>query len=178
MDRARFDALYREHYSRVLGICRRMLRSVSDAEDAAQEVFMRGYRGFGRYRGDQPFGPWIGAIATNYCVDLLRRRQRWGRLFSDAAVEPDDVADPAAHGESPLIAAHDAEVVNRAVDALPEKYRVPLVLAYYAEASYDDIASALGITRNHVGVLLLRAKQRLRGELIDLVPTDPEEGAR
>lgn len=66
MSRAEFDPLYREHYHRILGLCRRMLGSVHDAEDAAQEVFMRGYRSFRRYRPQEPFGPWIGAIATNY----------------------------------------------------------------------------------------------------------------
>lgn len=64
MNRASFDALYREHYPRVLGLCRRML-GASEAEDAAREVFMRGYRTIGRYR-DQPLGPWIAAIAASY----------------------------------------------------------------------------------------------------------------
>ena len=171
MNRASFDALYREHYPRVLGLCRRMLGGalggVSDAEDAAQEVFMRGYRAIGRYRPGQPFGAWIGAIATNYCIDLLRRRQRWGRLFSDEPSAPEEFPDPAEHGVASLIAAHDATAISRAVDALPEKFRVPLVLAYYADATYEEIATTLGITRNHVGVLLLRAKQRLRGALTE-----------
>jgi len=168
MNRARFDALYREHYPRVLGLCRRMLGGSSDAEDAAQEVFMRGYRAIRRYRRDQPFGPWIAAIATNYCIDLLRRRLRWGRMFSDEPSASEELPDPAEHGAATLIEAHDANVVSRAVDALPEKFRMPLVLAYYADASYDEIATTLGITRNHVGVLLLRAKQRLRRDLTEL----------
>lgn len=168
MNRARFDALYREHYPRVLGLCRRMLGGSSDAEDAAQEVFMRGYRAIRRYRREQPFGPWIAAIATNYCIDLLRRRLRWGRMFSDEPSASEELPDPAEHGAATLIEAHDANVVSRAVDALPEKFRMPLVLAYYADASYDEIATTLGITRNHVGVLLLRAKQRLRRDLTGL----------
>jgi RNA polymerase sigma factor (sigma-70 family) len=55
--------------------------------------------------------------------------------------------------------------LKAAIAALPDKQRLPLVLAYYEDASYDDIAAALGITRNHVGVLILRAKQALRREL-------------
>ena len=126
---------------------------------------MRGYRAIGRYRREQSFGAWIGAIATNYCIDLLRRRQRWGRLFSDEPSATEEFPDPQEHGAAPLITAHDATAVGRAVEALPEKYRVPLVLAYYADASYEEIATTLGVTRNHVGVLLLRAKQRLRRDL-------------
>ena len=168
MKRASFDALYREHYPRVLGLCRRLLGGSSEAEDAAQEVFMRGYRAIRRYRRDQPFGPWIAAIATNYCIDMLRRRQRWGRMFSEEPSAPEELPDPAEHGAASLIEAHDANAVSRAVDALPEKFRMPLVLAYYADASYEEIATTLGITRNHVGVLLLRAKQRLRRDLTEL----------
>lgn len=165
MNRANFDALYREHYPRVLGLCRRMLGNAHDAEDAAQEVFMRGYRALWRYRTRDRFGPWIGAIATNHCIDVLRRRRRLGDVFSDVPGEAAELEDPAASGVAPLISAHDADAVMRAVEALPEQYRLPIVLAYYADASYDDIASALGITPNHVGVLLLRGKQRLRRSL-------------
>lgn len=174
MHRPEFEALYREHYRRVLGSCRRMLGNTFDAEDAAQEVFMRGFRGFHRFRDDQPFGPWIGQIAANYCVDLLRRRKRLGALFSDDPDLAEAQADPTEHGALALVSAHDAESVSRAVDALPEKYRVPVVMAYYADASYDDIASALGITRNHVGVLLLRGRQRLRQALTEADGRNPE----
>lgn len=167
MHRPDFEALYRAHYNRVLGSCQRMLGNTFDAEDATQEVFMRGYRAFDRYRGDQPFGPWIGRIAANYCIDLLRRRKRLGALFSDDPDLAEAQADPAGDGALALVSAHDAEAVSRAIDDLPEKYRVPVVMAYYADASYDDIAAALGITRNHVGVLLLRARQRLRQALAD-----------
>ena len=170
MSKAGFDALYREHYPRVLGLCRRMLGGTFDAEDAAQEVFMRGYRAIGRYRDDEPFGPWIGTIASNYCVDVLRRRRRLAEAFGDSAADETDLADPLENGVGALVSAYEAEAVTRAVDALPPQYRLPIVLAYYADASYAEIASALDITANHVGVLLLRGKQRLRRELAELDP--------
>lgn len=169
MGNAEFDALYREHYHRVLGLCRRMLGGVHDPEEAAQEVFMRGYKGFGSYRTREPFGPWIGAIASNYCIDVLRRGRRAAAIFDDAAGEGPDLADPAENGAMPLISTHRAEAVSRAVEALPDRYRLPIVLAYYADASYDEIADTLNITPNHVGVLLLRGKDRLRRDLAYLV---------
>jgi RNA polymerase sigma factor (sigma-70 family) len=67
-----------------------------------------------------------------------------------------------------LISAHEADAITAAVEALPEQYRLPIVLAYYADASYDEIANTLGITPNHVGVLLLRGKRRLRQDLARL----------
>ena len=167
MDKAAFDAYYREHYRRVHGLCRRMLGQAADAEDATQEVFMRGYRSFGRYRSQDPFGPWINAIATNYCIDVLRGNKRVRDLFN-AEAEPEESASPLDNGSAPLIRSEDADAVNRAVEALPEQYRLPIVLAYYSDASYDEIADALGITRNHVGVLLLRGRKKLRAQLADL----------
>jgi len=164
MNKAAFDALYREHYRRVYGLCRRMLGQAADAEDATQEVFMRGYRSFGRYRQEDPFGPWIGTIAGNYCVDVLRRRRRSRDLFNED-LEPADAPDPLDNGVAPLLQADDADAVNRAVEALPEQYRLPIVLAYYSESTYEEIAETLGITRNHVGVLLLRGKKKLREQL-------------
>jgi RNA polymerase sigma-70 factor (ECF subfamily) len=171
MDKAAFDAYYREHYRRVHGLCRRMLGGAADAEDATQEVFMRGYRSFGRYRSQDPFGPWINTIATNHCIDLLRGNKRVRELFS-AEADPEEVASPLENGSAPLIRSQDAEAVSRAVEALPEQYRVPIVLAYYSDASYDEIADTLGITRNHVGVLLLRGRKKLRAQLAN--PTGTE----
>lgn len=175
MNKADFDALYREHYHRVLGLCRRMLGNRSDAEDAAQEVFMRGYGVLERYRTRDPFGPWIGAIATNYCIDVLRRRRRRAEVFSENPADPPELADPVENGVGSLISTHEAHAITQAVEALPERYRLPIVLAYYADASYDEIANALGITANHVGVLLLRGKQRLRRDLADSAGGGPDE---
>lgn len=166
MNRAAFDALYREHYHRVRSYCRRMLGTPQDAEDAAQEVFMRAYRAFGRYRSRDPFGPWVGAIATNYCIDVLRSRGRFNEVFDTRdAEEPEDPAD---NGAATLISDYESRAITRAVEALPDRYRLPIVLAYYADASYDEIADALGITANHVGVLLSRGKEQLRRHLSQL----------
>ena len=165
MNRASFDALYREHYHRIVGLCRRMLGGVGDGEDAAQEAFMRAYRSFGGYKTGAPFGPWISTIASNYCIDVLRRHRRLADVFSDIPADGNDLVSPLIDGVGVLISAHDADAITRAVEALPEKYRLPIVLAYYADASYDEIANTLDITTNHVGVLLLRGKQHLRDSL-------------
>jgi RNA polymerase sigma-70 factor (ECF subfamily) len=176
MDKAAFDALYRQHYRQVLGLCRRLLGGDSDAEDAAQEVFMRGYRAFGSYKARDPFAPWIGTIASNYCIDVLRKRRRLADVFSDAAVEAEELVDPKENGEGVLIGAYEHATINRAVEALPEKYRLPIVLAYYADVSYSEIADTLGISTSHVGVLLLRGKERLRRELAS--PSDEPDDRR
>jgi RNA polymerase sigma-70 factor (ECF subfamily) len=160
-----FEALYRDHYRRVFGLCLRMLGRPTQAEDAAQEVFMRAYRALDRYDSSQPFAPWILGIAGNYCVDLLRRRTRDISLFDDMAAELAEVEAQSPAALEVLVDAERGAEVRTAIAALPPKYRLPLVLAYYSEWSYEEIGAKLGITSNHVGVLLLRAKQSLRRAL-------------
>ncbi|MCX7063325.1 MAG: sigma-70 family RNA polymerase sigma factor [Proteobacteria bacterium] len=160
-----FEALYRDHYRRVFGLCRRLLGRSTQAEDAAQEVFVRAYRSLDRYDTHQPFAAWILSIAANHCVDLLRSRARDGKLFDEFDTEI-DVLDASAPGAlDTLVDEQRSAEIRGAIAALPDKYRLPIVLAYYNDANYDEIAHALGVTRNHVGVLLLRAKQLLRHSL-------------
>lgn len=165
-----FDALYRQHYRRVLGLCRHLLRRPDQADDAAQEVFIRAWRAFGDYDRKQPFASWVLKIASNHCIDIVRRRAREAQIFGTANAEMLDVEsdDPAA--VAGLISAENAAAVRAALGRLPDKHRIPLVLAYYSESSYDDIAATLGITSNHVGVLLLRGRQALRRELLHGAP--------
>lgn len=160
-----FEILYREYYVRVFGLCRRLLNSRDLAQDATQEVFMRVYKSFGKYDAEQPFWQWIATITNNHCIDLLRQRSRSDALFGDETIEMEDIAAVDVPIINDLIALQDAEALNVAISTLPDKYRVPVVLAYFNQLSYDEIAEQLDISRNHVGVLLLRAKQSLRTEL-------------
>ncbi len=162
---AAFEVLYREYYARVLGLCRRLLNSNQLAEDAAQETFMRAYKNFRKYKTDRPFWQWIASIANNHCIDLLRQKSRTEALFGDEADELEALADEKTLVLNDLISLEEAESLNGAVSSLDAKYRVPLILAYFNQLSYEEIAEQLSISRNHVGVLLLRAKQRLRAEL-------------
>ena len=160
-----FEILYKEYYFRVFGLCRRLLNSADMAEDAAQEVFMRAYQNFDRYDNSKPFWRWIASIASNYCIDLLRNKTRLQQFFAeeDSALEHIESADK--QQISALIHVEDVNALNGAIAKLDPKYRVPLVLAYYNESSYEQIASKLSISRSHVGVLLLRAKQQISKHL-------------
>lgn len=160
-----FEILYKEYYARVFGLCRRLLGSPTLAEDATQETFMRVYKYFKRYDTSQPFWRWIANIANNHCIDLLRGRQRIADWIGSEAEELDSLPAEDIGALGQMISHEDSERINQAVEQLPDKYRVPLVLAYYNDASYDEIATSLSTSRNHVGVLLLRARQKLREEL-------------
>lgn len=159
--------IYRLYSRRVFGLCRYMLESLESAEDACSEVFLQLQRSIQSYDGSIPFLSWLLRVAANQCIDILRRRQ----LVRKVSVEVEDeavVAYAASSEPSPLSAVITTEQrahVRDAVTRLPQNYRVPLVLRYYGELSYDEIAQQLGVQRNHVATLIFRAKQELRRKL-------------
>ena len=162
---AEFAEHYRNNYRRVLGLCRQLLGGSQPAEDAAQEVFMRAHRALASYDRARPFEGWILTIASNYCIDVVRRRRKEAQLFGTEGDEriAAEADDSDVLGD--LLAHERAAQLKAAIASLPERYRLPLVLAYYRDASYDEVAAALGITRTHAGALICRAKQALRRAL-------------
>ena len=178
LDPGEFEKLYREFHPRVLAICRRKLDSLEEAEDAANDVFARLPAALRTYDSSQPLSGWLSKVASNYCVDLLRKRRSEQRLL--APVNP-DAAEPAAPLESPideLLAKEASEAVREAIFALPERHLVPLVMRYFSELSYDEIARTLGTSRAHIAVLIFRAKQQLRRTLAGGRPAGEEAAPR
>lgn len=100
-------------------------------------------------------------VTANWCIDWLRRRTRERRLF-----EPADLSgEPADAGDSPLdelLLREREDSMRDAVRQLPPRFRVPLVLRYYCDLTYDEIAARIGLDRPQTGVLLFRAKRELR----------------
>jgi RNA polymerase sigma-70 factor, ECF subfamily len=160
-----FSDIYKTHYRRVFSLCRYLLNSLDAAEDATHEVFMRAQRKLATYDPSLPFSSWLLGIASNHCIDVLRRRNTEKRIFEPGG---SDVAEARSGRLTPLgelIASERGHEVRNALSQLSDKYRVPLVLAYYNEMSYDEIAAALGLGRNAVATLILRGKQQLREKL-------------
>jgi RNA polymerase sigma-70 factor (ECF subfamily) len=160
-----FSDIYRGHHRRVLNLCAYLLNSRTAAEDAAHEVFLRAHRKMDTYDPALSFSNWILKVASNYCVDILRRRQREKRLFE---TDPSESLDFSSNQPGPLaqlLTSEQGRSIRRALGSLPEKFRIPLVLAYYNEFSYDEIAAALDTPRNTVATLLFRGKQLLREKL-------------
>src|ERR1044072_1537940 len=110
-----FAELYRTHYGRVLGLCRHLLGSRAAAEDAAQEAFFRAHRTLASYDPAQPFQAWIMSIATNHCIDLVRRRSKERTIFGNETTERGEAkpAPPDLLGE--LLEAERARDVKAAV---------------------------------------------------------------
>ncbi len=159
--------IYRRYGKRVFGLCRYMLGTRESAEDASSEVFLKLQRGIESYDGTIPFPRWLLRVTGNQCIDVLRRRQR-GRQVIVEGEEGTEVSAATSVGPSPLgavLSAEERTQVREAIARLPQNYRLPLVLRYYGDLSYDEIAQQLGVQKNYVAALLFRAKQELRRKL-------------
>ena len=160
-----FADIYKTHSRRVYSLCRYLLNSAEAAEDATHEAFVRAQLKLSTYNASLPLSSWLLGIASHHCIDVLRRRGVETRVFETDTPEN---FEPASRGPSPLsemLASERGEKVRSALSELPERFRVPLVLAYYNELSYDEIAGMLSLKRNHVATLIFRAKQQLRQKL-------------
>ena len=166
-DAEALEQIYRRYVRRVFGLCRYMLDSRESAEDATSEVFLKLQHSIESYDSSIPFARWLLRVAGNQCIDALRRQRR-GRQVIVEVEEGATVVEARSAEPSPLGAVMSKEEraqVRYAVARLPENYRLPLVLRYYSELSYDEIAQQLGLQRNYVAALIFRAKQELRRKL-------------
>ena len=164
-DGGAFAALFRTYRGDVQRLCQRMLGDPQLAEDAVNEVFLRAHRALDSFELDRPFLPWLKAIAGRYCIDQLRRRASEERVFSGHEPQESDLESPALSPLGRLVATEQKEVVSRAIEALPLRYRLPLMLRYYNDMDYEAIGQSIGVTKNQVGSLLFRAKRLLRQEV-------------
>ncbi len=169
-DAEAFDSLIARHHGSVYRLCWSLLCDGSDAEDAAQETFLRAYQSLARFDTERAFGPWVRGIATKVCLQLLRRRAR----RSDRVVSLDaSYVEPAAPDQpepSPLAAKAVA-----ALGRLDDTYRLPLTLFYLEEASVAEVAETLGITPGTARVRLHRGREKLRQMLMPSSGTNDED---
>jgi RNA polymerase sigma-70 factor, ECF subfamily len=156
--------LYRQHAAAIFRFCRRVLPTREDAEDATTEVFMKVKQKIGTYDSSRPFTAWLYKVASNHCWDMLRRRRiRQDLETGDLETLPLEHPDPSQLEKLQL--EHTGKEVRTGLAKLPDRARMALVLRYYADMSYDEIADTLGVRRAFVGVLLLRARHQLRDAL-------------
>ncbi|MEA3403847.1 MAG: sigma-70 family RNA polymerase sigma factor [Armatimonadota bacterium] len=156
-----FDELVQRHHGSVYRLCWALLTDRSDAEDAAQETFVRAYQSLGRYDADRTFGPWLRGIAAKVCLQSLRRRGRRNEKQTPLEARPMEPAAP----ENP----EPSALADRAVQALAtlsDTYRLPLALFYLRDASVAEVAGALEISPGAARVRLHRGREKLREMLM------------
>lgn len=161
---ARFDDIVRSHERRVLGLARRLLGRREDAEDAAQESFLRLYRALDRLDPERPVLPYLYQLTLNVCRDLRRRGHRRG-LFAVPLEEIPPTREPSAEGADPDRAARVAEerrIAEAALRSLPEKQRMALVLRDLHGLTTAEVAEALGVAEVTVRTQVSRARLKVK----------------
>src|SRR5438128_9808148 len=174
---AALNDLMERHAEKLFHYLCRSLQDESDAADLAQETFVKVYHNRAKFDARQKFSTWLYAIASNLVRDRFRWRSRHPQVSLDAEIEAtgnDFRLSLSGHGPSPsdsLQAEERAEAVRRAVAALPDELRLPIILAEYEGRSQAEIGEILGCTAKAVETRIYRARQQLRVSLARLLET-------
>ena len=167
-DQSAFELLVRLYEKRVYALTSRMCRNPADAEEAAQEAFLAAWQGLPFFRGDSSFSTWLYRLASNACVDLLRRE---GRHQSSVSLDDEDAAiDLPDHSLSPHDEAERSELrrqIEEGLAALPPDYRQVLILRELHQQTYDEISAILALDIGTVKSRINRGRKRLRKILLE-----------
>jgi RNA polymerase sigma-70 factor (ECF subfamily) len=175
-DRSAFGSLVEAYQDKIYGYVSRMLGDPDEAEDVAQETFVRAYQSLPSFRGAASFHTWLYRIASNLAIDVARRNRRHsaGDFSLDEplpSAEGDyerDIADDSGGPEQLTTRREMQELVREAVAELPEKLRAVMVLYELQGESYEDIAEILGCPLGTVKSRLFNARAQLRDRLAQL----------
>ena len=167
-DERAFEQLVERHQRLVVGTVGRMLGSGSDAEDIAQQVFVRVWKNVKRYEPRAKFTTWLLKITRNLVFNELRRRSRHPQVPLQAEAEEEErpLKDEQAVAPDASLLEHELqEAVDAAIASLPETQRMAVILRRYEDLSYEEIAEALDQSVSAVKSLLFRARTELRQSL-------------
>ena len=171
-DKSAFDLLVRKYQHKVVKLVMRYMRDPADAEDVAQEAFIKAYRALPQFRGDSAFYTWLYRIAINTAKNAIVSRDRSPVEYDLDLQNPDDSYD--VHGrladaETPeglLLTEEIRTIVNRAIEALPEDLRTAIVLRELEGLSYEEAALIIGVPVGTIKSRLHYAFHQLRKVLL------------
>jgi len=167
-DKAAFGEVVRRQQTAVFNVAYRLTGRRQDAEDAAQEAFLRAYRALDRFDLERPFGPWVKRICTNLCLNWLSAKQQQTQTaaadISHARrprVDMDHWAAPAGTPEQAVVRQEQTQRLRAAITQLPPQQRAVVELRHFQELSYDEIAAALERSLSSVKSDLFRGRKKL-----------------
>ena len=175
---AAYETLVRRWAPRVVGVCHARVGRAAAAEDLAQEALLRGLRALATLSDPEKFGPWLCGIASRTCLDWLKKSERTevslsrltGGSGSGSGSGDDGELHVAARGADAAERAEQADDLRHLmaeVDRLPEPQREALMLYYYEDCTYQDLAQRLGVSAATVNARLTQARMALRERLVD-----------
>lgn len=171
-DQAAFGRLVEVYQNPIYNLCYRMLGEAGEAEDAAQEAFLRAYSRLGSYHPARPFKTWLFSIASHHCINRLRKRRLvW--LSLDEPLPPNDMpalAEQAPGPEERAIRGEQTDAIQRLLARLSPDDRAVIVMRYWYDMSYEEISETTGATVSAVKSRLHRARVAL-GEMLQASPS-------
>ncbi len=161
-DQAAFSRLIQAYQGPVFNLAYRMLNNAGEAEEAAQEVFIRAYTRLYSYDPNRKFSTWILSITSNYCIDILRKR-RAILLSIDEPLPPHPAlrVEGAKGPEARMLQSEQQRLVQTLLAELPDEYRETVVLRYWYDMSYEEIAETMQTTVSAIKSRLFRARRQL-----------------
>ena len=175
-DMAAFEELVRAYQNKIYGLCRQLTGNGHEAEDLAQEAFIRAYRAIGTFRSEADFGTWLHRITVNVWLNSRRKRSGEQAIVSlDESYREEDggglrhnVPD---YSSDPQVALESEELrdqVRKALLALSEEHRAVLVLREMEGYSYEEVAAMLGCTLGTVKSRLSRARMAMKHKIMEM----------
>lgn len=166
-DTASFGILVERYQHQIFNLALMMVNDREDARDITQDTFIKAFHSLSTFRYQSGFKTWLHRIASNTCLDHLRRRNRDGAKRIEKPPEPERdmlqrIPAPGSDPEEKLIRQEIKAAVRKALDSLPESYRLPLLMQHYQGMSYREISTALDIPEKTVATRLYRAKTMLK----------------
>jgi RNA polymerase sigma-70 factor (ECF subfamily) len=164
-DRQAFGQLVRAYERPVYNLTYRMLGSSAEAEDAAQETFLRAYAKLATYQPGRKFVNWLLSIASHHCIDRLRRKGRAPQLSIDGPLPPEWLQSDAPQPDQVVSKKEQRARVRQVLETLPPDYRAAVVLRYWYGLSYREIAVTMDTTESAIKSRLHRARRMMAQEL-------------
>ena len=172
-DESAFEALVTENEKRIYNLCRRLTGNQEDAAELTQEAFLNAWRGLGRFQGESSFSTWLYRLATNACIDFLRKEKRRQSLSMTVSLDDEEEArqvelpDERYAPEGALERAEARRAVAEGLERLTLEHRQVLVMREIHGLSYAEIGQVLGLEEGTVKSRIARARGALRKVLTE-----------
>lgn len=169
-DKEAFGGLVEAHKDLVYTVCLRMLTSEADAEEAAQDVFVKAFRSIGSFQEKAKFSTWLYRIAYNHCISVIRKKVKMIDLVDD--IPEGEIDEGEMNGLESISAKERSKYLKMAIESLAETDGVVVTLFYYDEMSLDEIAEITGLTNSNVRIKLHRSRKKMYQVICENLKTE------
>ena len=174
-DAEAFTCLLEAYQRPVFNLCYRMLGNAQDAEDAAQETFLRAYQYLKRYDNNRPFSTWLLSIAAHYAIDQIRKRKM--QIVSVEELPVPDLPEPSPGMELNLSKKEEQQRIKAVIGVLDAADRAAVVMYYWYDFSYEEICQALSLSTSALKSRLHRARRVMAEEWLKHQPAPASQNS-